>query len=196
MPSQLSFSARATSFLLHQARLLRLAVLFLFCATAAPSLVFAEEDLGPEERRRLAKPWYSQRIDFMGVKLPITPVTLGTFVVSLLYLLSSWKLSSSKYCVASHILLMDHNEETEKKLEGFKKAIGKDEKLFAKYAKKYSACPSKQQGGNLGKFKPQVMAPPFDKACFDPKSPEQTTIGPIHTTFGWHLIYIHERKLE
>jgi peptidyl-prolyl cis-trans isomerase C len=39
------------------------------------------------------------------------------------------------------------------------------------------------------------MAPTFDRACFDPTSELRTTIGPIQTQFGWHLIYVQDRQI-
>jgi peptidyl-prolyl cis-trans isomerase C len=76
-----------------------------------------------------------------------------------------------------------------------KEEIHDDLKRFQGFAEKYSQCPSKTQKGDLGRFKPGDMAPPFDKAVFQPSSPLETTIGPIQTQFGYHLIYIRERKI-
>ena len=35
----------------------------------------------------------------------------------------------------------------------------------------------------------------FSTVCFDPDTPENTTVGPVKTSFGYHLIYIDNRTL-
>jgi peptidyl-prolyl cis-trans isomerase C len=67
---------------------------------------------------------------------------------------------------------------------------------FASCAKQHSACPSKGNGGNLGRFEQGAMAPPFDRAVFDKDQPLEKTIGPVETQFGWHLIYINKRQIN
>lgn len=160
-----------------------------------------DEDLTREERRakRMEKVWYLRKIEVAGKKLPMSPVSLAVGFLSLYVLITQWSVASAPskkvYCEASHILIMDHSKATKDKLLEFQQKIQSDPQIFAKMAKKHSGCPSKSNGGNLGKFKPGDMAPPFDKLCFDPATPMQTTVGPVQTNFGWHLIYIHERKL-
>jgi peptidyl-prolyl cis-trans isomerase C len=62
---------------------------------------------------------------------------------------------------------------------------------FADIAKKYSQCPSGNDGGNLGEFSPGQMVPEFDKVVF---SGEVGKIhGPVKTQFGYHLIDITKR---
>jgi peptidyl-prolyl cis-trans isomerase C len=144
------------------------------------------------EQRLQEKPWSMRNIHVAGITLPFSPVTLFVVYFSVCFLYSAlWGSSHSKtYAIASHILMDD-----KKILEQYKAKIGNNAKLFAKYAKEHSTCPSKQQGGSLGRFKKGVMAPPFDKAVFDPATVVETTIGPIQTQFGWHLIYVHERVI-
>ena len=57
---------------------------------------------------------------------------------------------------------------------------------FGKLAKKFSTCPSKKQGGDLGEFRPGQMVKAFDNVVF--KMPLLTVHGPIKTQFGFHLI--------
>ena len=57
---------------------------------------------------------------------------------------------------------------------------------FEDAARKYSSCPSSQQGGSLGEFGRGQMVPEFDQACFDMETGEVR--GPIKTRFGYHLI--------
>ncbi|AND86160.1 peptidylprolyl isomerase [Clostridium tyrobutyricum] len=62
---------------------------------------------------------------------------------------------------------------------------------FEEAAQKYSNCPSKAQGGNLGKFSRGQMVPEFEKAAFN------LDIGvisePVKTQFGYHLIKVEEK---
>ena len=58
---------------------------------------------------------------------------------------------------------------------------------FAKEAAEHSACPSGKQGGNLGWFGRGMMVPEFDKAAFEMKKGEVSSI--IQTQFGYHIIY-------
>ncbi|WP_019025972.1 peptidylprolyl isomerase [Colwellia piezophila] len=57
---------------------------------------------------------------------------------------------------------------------------------FAALAKKYSLCPSKKKGGNLGEFRRGQMVKAFDDVVF--KRPILKVHGPIKTKFGYHLI--------
>jgi peptidyl-prolyl cis-trans isomerase C len=155
-------------------------------------LVYAVDDL--EALRLQAKPWYLRNIAFSGQEIPISPITVVLALLTLFYATYFWT-STQSYAVASHILLTDASPETQKRLAAWKEKIGNDATRFAQYAAEHSACPSKANGGSLGRFRPYDMAPPFDRVCFDPKSPLQTTLGPVQTQFGWHLIYVHERKL-
>ena len=87
---------------------------------------------------------------------------------------------------ARHILL--NNEKLARKL---KKEIIKDEITFEKAAKKYSKCPSKKSGGNLGTFSKGEMVKEFDTVVF--KEDLHRIHGPIKTEFGYHLIEILAR---
>jgi len=149
-----------------------------------------------EERRqeRLAsKPWYMRDTQVFGRTIPISPVTLLVGSLALLNLLRG--LTKKSTAEASHILIASHDDATKEKLLDFKTKINNDASQFAAIATKYSACPSKQRGGNLGTFNRGDMAPPFDRAVFDSSSPMEQTIGPVETQFGYHLIYIHKRTI-
>ena len=90
---------------------------------------------------------------------------------------------------------------------------------FAQMASQYSSCPSKNQGGSLGSFRPGVMVPDFDKVIFNPETKLNEVVGPVMTPvcirwnvrnlvafrlslshgrlslaqFGYHLILVEKR---
>lgn len=81
---------------------------------------------------------------------------------------------------ASHILVkeMAQAEELLKKLRA-----GAE---FAKLAKEFSTCPSKEKGGDLGWFSPGMMVKPFEEAVS--KLGNGSLSGVVQTQFGFHLI--------
>ena len=78
--------------------------------------------------------------------------------------------------------------DTEEEIHKIRKEIEDGVKTFAQAAQEYSKCPSKAQGGNLGTFGRGQMVPEFDKAVFEGEAGK--LIGPVKTTFGYHLIHI------
>jgi len=81
---------------------------------------------------------------------------------------------------AKHILVED-KETAEKALEEIKGGLS-----FADAAKKYSSCPSKENGGELGEFARGQMVPEFEDVAFNMKAGEISE--PIQTQFGYHII--------
>ncbi|WP_133407236.1 peptidylprolyl isomerase [Parashewanella tropica] len=81
---------------------------------------------------------------------------------------------------ARHILV-----KTKEEAEKIKKELAKGAD-FGKLAKKYSTCPSKKRGGDLGEFGPGQMVKAFDNVVF--KKPVLEVHGPVKTQFGFHLI--------
>lgn len=63
---------------------------------------------------------------------------------------------------------------------------------FEEAAQKYSTCPSKDKGGDLGYFSQGQMVPEFEKAAFAGEPGK--IIGPIETQFGHHLILVEDKK--
>jgi peptidyl-prolyl cis-trans isomerase C len=57
---------------------------------------------------------------------------------------------------------------------------------FGQLARKYSLCPSKKKGGDLGEFRPGQMVKAFDNIVF--KKEVLKIHGPVKTKFGYHLI--------
>lgn len=87
---------------------------------------------------------------------------------------------------ASHILVKKRSE-AEKILEELKKGAN-----FAELAKKYSECPSRKRGGDLGWFGKGKMVPEFEKAAFSLKKGDLSDI--VKTQFGYHVIKVTDTK--
>ncbi len=63
---------------------------------------------------------------------------------------------------------------------------------FEEAASKYSICPSKEVGGDLGEFTKGKMVPEFEDVAF---SIEQGKISnPVKTQFGYHIIKVQYKK--
>jgi peptidyl-prolyl cis-trans isomerase C len=62
-----------------------------------------------------------------------------------------------------------------------------DLSLFADLARTRSACPSREQGGNLGQVQAGQMVKPFEEALFALPS-DTLCLGPVRTRFGVHMI--------
>ncbi|MGD1822604.1 MAG: peptidylprolyl isomerase [Pleomorphochaeta sp.] len=81
---------------------------------------------------------------------------------------------------ASHILVKDKSLAQKISIEA------KQGKNFAMLARKYSTCPSKSKGGDLGWFGPGKMVPAFENAV--KKLSYNRISDPIRTQFGYHII--------
>lgn len=92
---------------------------------------------------------------------------------------------------ARHILVKTENEAKDiiKQLD---KASDKEAK-FIELAKTKSEGPSKKNGGDLGEFSEAQMVPEFSKGAksLNPKSYSKT---PVKTQFGYHVIYLKDKK--
>lgn len=115
------------------------------------------------------------------------------------------KNSHTQECVtASHILVKTgvgeaSDAEAEKKIKELKAtldAVGDEEKAakFAELAKEHSGCPSGAKGGDLGSFVHGQMVKEFEEAAFS--LPLKTVSNPVKTKYGYHLIYVTERKAK
>ena len=148
------------------------------------------------QARAAAKPWLMRQLQIGDTKLLVSPASIICIVLFLANLFS-WLgyHTSGTWAEASHILVKDNSPKTHKGLMALKEEAGGNAKLFGQLAEKYSSCPSSKEKGDLGRFQKGTMAPPFDRAVFDPKTPLNQTIGPIETQFGLHLIYVRNRKM-
>lgn len=88
---------------------------------------------------------------------------------------------------AKHILVSDIEE-----ANSIKEELDKNSISFEEAAKKYSTCPSKEQGGNLGEFGRGMMVPEFEKAAFELAIGEVSE--PVKTQFGYHIILVEAKN--
>jgi len=88
---------------------------------------------------------------------------------------------------ASHILV-----ESEEKAKELLDKINAGEMSFEDAAHAESACPSSENGGNLGEFTKGQMVPEFDEAVFTMEVGEIK--GPVKTQFGYHLIKLNAKN--
>ena len=82
---------------------------------------------------------------------------------------------------ARHLLVSSESE-----CEQIKKDIQEGKISFEDAAKKYSQCPSRSRGGDLGTFSQGQMVPEFDKVVFNDEL--NVVHGPVKTQFGYHLL--------
>ena len=94
---------------------------------------------------------------------------------------------------ARHILVKSE-EEAKKIIEELNKTPkDKLKDKFIELAKTKSIGPSGKNGGNLGYFTPRQMVKPFSDAAFK-LNPEEFTKTPVKTQFGYHIIYVEDKK--
>ncbi len=103
------------------------------------------------------------------------------------------KKGSADYVRASHILFSDDGDTNQTKAMAQRVAReAKEGKDFAALATQYSKDPgSAAKGGDLGWFGKGRMVKPFEDASFSAR-PGQV-VGPIRSSFGWHIIKVHAR---
>lgn len=87
---------------------------------------------------------------------------------------------------ASHILV-----KTEDEANKILKRVT-DGEDFSAVAKRFSSCPSRNKGGDLGWFGKGQMVPEFENVVFENETGK--VIGPVRTQFGYHVIKVTGRK--
>ena len=88
---------------------------------------------------------------------------------------------------AKHILV-----DSEEKGNEIYQAIENQEATFEDAAGKYSSCPSKEKGGDLGEFGKGQMVKEFEDAAFAAEIGK--VVGPVKTQFGYHLIKVEQKN--
>lgn len=87
---------------------------------------------------------------------------------------------------ASHVLV-DTEEKANEILEDITDGLS-----FEDAAAKYSSCPSKQNGGELGEFGKGQMVKEFEEAVFSMNIGEIS--APVKTQFGYHIIKLTDHQ--
>lgn len=87
---------------------------------------------------------------------------------------------------ASHILVKEEDEANDI-INEINEGLS-----FEEAAKKYSMCPSKEVGGDLGEFTRGKMVPEFEEAAFNIE--EGKLSDPVKTQFGYHIIKVQYKK--
>jgi peptidyl-prolyl cis-trans isomerase C len=83
--------------------------------------------------------------------------------------------------------------EAEKRAQALKLSLAKAPKTFAAVAKaKSDDLLSKPHGGDLGTLRRGMLAPELEKVVFDSKA--NGVLGPVRTQYGYHILYVHDRK--
>lgn len=99
---------------------------------------------------------------------------------------------------ASHILIpaepgdADARASARKLAEAFIEEITRDAGAFDKLAAEHSACDSRANGGRLGQVGPGDTVPEFE-AALESLKPGATTLTPVETRYGVHVIRLDAR---
>lgn len=95
---------------------------------------------------------------------------------------------SPESITSSHILI-ESEDKAKEIIEEIKQGMA-----FEEAAQKYSTCPSKDQGGNLGESTRGKMVPEFEEAAFNMQV--GTVSEPVKSQFGYHIIKLNDKKEE
>ncbi|MCG8668081.1 MAG: peptidylprolyl isomerase [Pseudomonadales bacterium] len=97
----------------------------------------------------------------------------------------------------NHILLgvspedIEGRKENRQLAENLIQQLKRDPSLFKEFAQEFSACPSKEQGGNLGQISKGQTVPEFEKQLF--LLPTGLADKPIESRYGFHVVLIANR---
>lgn len=83
--------------------------------------------------------------------------------------------------VAARHILVEHMHEAEDLIKKIEAGSS-----FEELAQKFSKCPSRTRGGDLGSFSRGRMVPSFEEAAFALEI--NSVSAPVRTQFGYHLI--------
>ncbi len=96
-----------------------------------------------------------------------------------------------EYVTASHILIKGINSESKRKIEKIYDQL-KNGAKFYDLAKEHSDCGSAFRGGFLGEFSVFDMVYNFETVAYN--TPVGEFSKPFTTQFGYHIVYIHDRR--
>ena len=127
------------------------------------------------------------RIIILGFLAFVIALPVCSFLKSSIVMAEIEDPSLFKVVRASHILVKTEDEAWALKTKLTEGAN------FSDMAMKYSMCPSKEKGGDLGYFGRGQMVPEFEYAAYS--TPVGQVSDPVKTRFGWHLIKV-TRKMR
>lgn len=93
---------------------------------------------------------------------------------------------------AYHILIADSSEKGLKRAQELAKKITNLDSFMTMAQKNSEDYSNASKGGDLGYFNDTAMVKPFTEAAFG-KAKLNSTIGPVKTDFGYHLIWVTDR---
>jgi len=122
----------------------------------------------------------------MAVDKALSEVKVSEEEVASYYETNKHMFIDGESVVARHILV--DSEELAREVQD----KVKNGESFESAAEKYSSCPSKAQGGNLGRFERGQMVPEFEEVAFEL---EVGVISePVKTQFGFHIIKVEDKQ--
>lgn len=140
-----------------------------------------------EEYKETVKKLAKEILIQMTINKVLSEVTITDEEVKKYYDDNKAQFSEPATASAKHILVDKEEAAKEIKAEIESGAIS-----FEDAAKKYSSCPSKEQGGDLGSFGRGMMVPEFEEAAFTAEIGKVTE--PVKTQFGYHLILVESKN--
>ncbi|WP_202708954.1 peptidylprolyl isomerase [Sporosalibacterium faouarense] len=123
-----------------------------------------------------------------AIRKTLNDATIAEQEVKNYYEANREKFKSPESVKASHILV-DEEAKAKEITEEINNGLE-----FGEAAKKYSNCPSKEKGGDLGEFSKGKMVPEFEEAAFNMDT--NTISEPVKTQFGYHIIKVTDKQPE
>lgn len=138
-----------------------------------------------EEYKNLVAGLAKEALTQLAINKVLSDVTVTDEEVEKYYNDNNSMFVNPEMACAKHILV-----KSEEEANNIKKEI-ENGLSFEEAAKKYSSCPSKEQGGDLGNFKRGTMVPEFEEVAFSEEIGKVSE--PVQTQFGYHLILVESR---
>lgn len=134
-----------------------------------------------------------QLIADMWLKMELDKQSISIYEMKEFYKNNISEFKKPKQVHARHILLKTEAE-AKHVIDLLSKYRGERlQNEFAESAKELSTGPSGPRGGDLGYFAEGVMVPEFNDAVFSMKVGEISK-APVKTNFGYHIIYVEDKK--
>ena len=123
----------------------------------------------------------------MAMEEIMKDITISDEEVAAYYEANMQQFTKGEMVNAKHILT-----DSEEKCSSILESITSGEKSFEDAARENSICPSKENGGDLGKFGRGQMVKEFEDAAFAAEAGH--IVGPVESQFGYHLIKVEGKE--